>query len=120
MAEAQPVGVWWDAVRVPASVGERALRLLGEQTGAVIADPPGIRLYWLIGTGAADAWDHGALQPVHLLRAHSFLVVPPAHRVTGPGVHWRLRPTADRRLTEPRALHTALRIALTLHTQETP
>ncbi|MDT3395385.1 hypothetical protein RKE29_01760 [Streptomyces sp. B1866] len=42
----------------------------------------------------------------------TFLVVPPAHRATGPGVHWRVPPTAKRRLTEAPRLHAALRLAV--------
>ncbi|MCD9591499.1 hypothetical protein [Streptomyces sp. 8ZJF_21] len=39
--EALPVGRWWDAVRAAPTVGERALGLLGDETGAVIQDKHG-------------------------------------------------------------------------------
>ncbi|MEU0838829.1 hypothetical protein ABZ370_05060 [Streptomyces sp. NPDC005962] len=36
--EVLPVGRWWDAVRATADVGNRALEVLGEVSGAVIQD----------------------------------------------------------------------------------
>ncbi|MBL1098411.1 hypothetical protein [Streptomyces coffeae] len=47
-----PVGKRWDAVRVEAPVGDRALAMLGDASGAVIQDTYGT-LYWLIAKGTA-------------------------------------------------------------------
>jgi hypothetical protein len=50
-------GGWWDAVRVPLGLGTDALRNLGDETGAVIRDGFGGRLYWLIPPGSAADWE---------------------------------------------------------------
>ncbi|MFC9226889.1 hypothetical protein ACFT8W_40215 [Streptomyces hygroscopicus] len=51
--EALPVGRWWDAVRAAPIVGERVLKTLGDETGAVIQDMYGT-LYWLVAVGSIE------------------------------------------------------------------
>ncbi|MET8182299.1 hypothetical protein [Streptomyces sp. NPDC005336] len=106
-----PAGKWWDAVRVPRALGEHALRLLGEATGAVIDDPLDKRLAWLIEPGTADQWDMSWLPTVELRDTTAYIDVPPLGRTIGPGVHWRVPITYDRYLTEPTVLYTVLRMA---------
>ncbi|QLH23585.1 hypothetical protein [Streptomyces sp. Rer75] len=106
-----PTGRWWDAVRASAAVGEHALRLLGPESGAVIQDRHG-PLYWLVRTGTADRWD---VRQVRVLGTASgvasYLGVPPAHRTTRPGTHWRIPIGPDRYLTDAALLRGALMLA---------
>lgn len=75
--EALPTGFWWDAVRAEESIGERALALLGDGSGAVIQDRRNT-YYWLIPCGTASSWN---LRQVHILTAtesmSTYLGVPP-------------------------------------------
>ncbi|MEU1804412.1 hypothetical protein [Streptomyces sp. NPDC019937] len=107
--EALPVGRWWDAVRATAAVGNRALEVLGEASGAVIQDDGYGTLYWLIETGSARSWH---LRQVRVLTAladeTTLLGVPPAHWITGHSTYWRVPLTQDRRLTDAVRLHDAL------------
>lgn len=103
------VGPHWDAVRVPADLAERALALLGDATGAVIADYS--LMYWLIPTGSAQDWRR--LQGnVNTLGADgaavTYVGVPPASHTTGPRLHWRIPVGPDRYLTDPYRLREAL------------
>ncbi|MFH8369210.1 hypothetical protein [Streptomyces sp. NPDC018031] len=109
-ATAQAAGEWWDAVRVPADIGARALDRLGDDSGAVISDGWGRLLYWLIPPGTAEDWRLPRVQVLgRTAREMAYVGVPPAHRQSGPALHWRIPPTTDGRwLTEPEALHTAL------------
>ncbi|MGA6154414.1 hypothetical protein ACPEIC_13840 [Stenotrophomonas sp. NPDC087984] len=86
--EALPVGEWWDAIRAPASIGERALEVLGEATGAVIADYA--QMYWLITAGSAQYWRR--LPQVQALSGApiSYIGIPSIDRTTGPNLHWRV------------------------------
>ncbi|WP_240813235.1 hypothetical protein [Streptomyces sp. DASNCL29] len=104
--EALPVGNWWDAVRAPASIGERALEALGGATGAVIADYA--QMYWLIMAGSAQYWRR--LPHVQALSADptSYIGVPPVSRTTGPILHWRVPLGPDRYLTNSSLLRGAL------------
>ncbi|WP_260867254.1 hypothetical protein [Streptomyces sp. SAJ15] len=106
--EAQPAGRWWDAVRVPTLIGERALSLLGGESGPVIEDTYGAVWYWLVPLGAAADW---TLQRV--LSEGAYVAVPPLDRTLGPGPHWRVPFTSDRCLTDAARLHTALLAAMT-------
>ncbi|MES4901571.1 MULTISPECIES: hypothetical protein [unclassified Streptomyces] len=103
-----PTGQWWDAVRVPKRLGEHALGLLGDQSGAVIQDSHG-PMYWLVTPGTADNW---GLQQVHVLGAStagaSYVGVPPAHWTSRPGTHWRIPVDPERYLTDAQLLHEAL------------
>ncbi|MGH3313071.1 MAG: hypothetical protein ACRDP3_21210 [Streptomyces sp.] len=107
-SELTQAGVWWDAVRVPAYLGDRVLARLGEDCGAVIRDPYAHRLYWLIRTGAAKGWMFPAVAHVQILGAGSWLTVPPRDRVVSTGPHWARLAVGDRLLTDPELLHAAL------------
>ncbi|MFH8366100.1 hypothetical protein [Streptomyces sp. NPDC018031] len=104
-----PAGRWWNAVRVPAGLGERVLTLLGDVSGPVIQD--GDRMYWLVPTTMAR---RPPMRDVTVLPAEHgrtvYLGVPPAHRTAGPGLYWRV--PAEREPTDPDLLFVALRIAL--------
>ncbi|MEU1902532.1 MULTISPECIES: hypothetical protein [Streptomyces] len=109
--EVLPAGKWWDSVRAAPRVGERALELLGEDTGAVIQDKYGT-LYWLIEVGSAENW---CLRQVRVLTEmadeSTYLGVPPISRTEGPGAHWRVPLSADRYLTDAFKLREALAAA---------
>lgn len=102
------VGQHWDTVRATAAVGERALALLGQSTGAVIGDYN--LLYWLIPAGRAQCWRR--LDQVQALGADrpetSYLGVPPVDRTAGPWLHWRVPVGPDRYLTDADRLREAL------------
>ncbi|MET8009352.1 hypothetical protein ABZU86_09175 [Streptomyces sp. NPDC005271] len=106
--ELMQVGLYWDAVRAPADIGERALTLLGDATGAVIADYS--LMYWLILPGSAQYWRR--LRQVQALGAHradvTFMGIPPATRTTGPRLHWRFPVGPDRCLTDANRLREAM------------
>jgi hypothetical protein len=78
--EPLPVGVSWDAVRVPRNVGLTALTILAARSGAVIEDPSGVALYWSIRPGRASDWD---VANTVALSTGSFVVVPPDRRMSG-------------------------------------
>ncbi|WP_245606358.1 hypothetical protein [Streptomyces himastatinicus] len=103
------VGLYWDVLRAPAELGERALELLGDASGAVIADY-GL-MYWLIPSGHAQNWR--PLQTgIHALGAHgaevTYVGVPPVDWRGGPRLHWRVPVGPDRYLTDPGRLREAL------------
>ncbi|MGW2324829.1 hypothetical protein ACWC5C_03570 [Streptomyces sp. NPDC001700] len=107
------VGPHWDIVRAPADLGERALELLGDTSGAVIADY-GL-MYWLIPSGHAQHWErlhHG----IHALGPHgaevTYVGVPPATWTEGPRLHWRTPASDGQYLTDPHRLRLALARAL--------
>ncbi|MEV8058158.1 hypothetical protein AB0P37_17040 [Streptomyces antimycoticus] len=106
--EALPAGKWWDSVRAAPLVGQRALELLGDDTGAVIQDKYGT-LYWLIEVGSADSW---RLRQVRVLTELTdectYLGVPPTSRTEGPGTHWRVPLSADHYLPDAFTLWEAL------------
>ncbi|WFB09469.1 hypothetical protein LRS74_22300 [Streptomyces sp. LX-29] len=104
--EAQPAGRWWDAVKVPSLIGQRALALLGGNSGPVIEDTYGAVWYWLVAPGVAGDW---TIQRVLSLGA--YVAVPPVERTYGPGPHWRVVPAREGRLTDAGRLHSALRTA---------
>ncbi|WFB09839.1 hypothetical protein LRS74_24420 [Streptomyces sp. LX-29] len=87
-------------------IGEVALALLGEESGAVIADTRGAVWYWLVRPGTAADWS------LHRVLAQgAFVVVPGRERKGGPGLHWRVPPSGARSLTDPDRLHAALMAA---------
>ncbi|MFE1956767.1 DUF6415 family natural product biosynthesis protein [Streptomyces sp. NPDC059479] len=101
-------GRYWDAVRVRTDVGERVIKRLGGNSGAVIQDSYGAALYWLVAPGTTDAWDLPAEQVVPLGVA-TFLAVPPAHFTdTSRRIRWAVPLTAERYLTHAELLHDAL------------
>ncbi|MFF5587566.1 hypothetical protein [Streptomyces hygroscopicus] len=106
--EALPVGRWWDAVRAPANIGERALKTLGDQTGAVIQDMYGT-LYWLIAVGSTTSWHlRGVRVLTELADESTYLGVPPVSWTTGPKSHWCVPLGPDHYLTHPWRLRQAL------------
>ncbi|NUH35246.1 hypothetical protein HUF15_00420 [Streptomyces samsunensis] len=106
--EVLPVGKWWDAVRAAPTIGERALKTLGDKTGAVIQDKNG-PLYWLVEVGTATSWHLRQVRVLTELTDEStYLGVPPASWTTGPKTHWRVPLSADRCLTHPWHLWEAL------------
>ncbi|MFI7413120.1 hypothetical protein ACIBU0_31050 [Streptomyces sp. NPDC049627] len=104
-----PAGGWWDAVRVPLGPGNDVLRHLGDETGAVIRDGFGGRLYWLVPPGSAADWN---LPQVRVLGRGSHVAIPPLHRVSTPGLCWQIPPSRDHEWTNTPRLHAALRTAL--------
>lgn len=100
-------GVHWDAVRLPAYLGDRVLALLDEDSGGVIRDPYGHYLYWLVRPGTADDWMRAA-EPVRVLGAGSWVVVPPAGCVRSTGPHWARVAEYGRLLTDVRRLSAAI------------
>lgn len=105
----QPAGHTWDAVRTPLALGQRTLDILGRRSGAVIEDPIGRVLYWLIPTGSAAAWQ---LSDIRVLGAGAHLAVPPPRRTQRPGPHWRICPGDGQLVTDAHALHAAISDAL--------
>lgn len=103
--EIQGAGFRWDAVRVPRSLGARVLVALGSRSGAVIEDPREPALYWFVRTGTAAVWDVPDTRPLGLSQ---HLVVPPPHRMRGPGPHWRICPENGQMLTDAQVLHAAV------------
>ncbi|MBU3868129.1 hypothetical protein KN815_29965 [Streptomyces sp. 4503] len=106
--EALPAGTWWDAVRAAPAVGERALDILGNETGAVIQDKYGT-LYWLVRVGSATSRH---LRQVRVLTKpadeSTYLGVPPVIWTKGSRTHWRVPLTADHYLTDAGRLWGAL------------
>ncbi|SEC89533.1 hypothetical protein [Streptomyces melanosporofaciens] len=106
--EALPAGKWWDAVRAAPTVGERALELLGEESGAVIQDRHG-PLYWLVAVGSAKSWHLRQVRVLAKLEHEStYLGVPPVSWTEGPRTHWRVPLSADHYLTDAWKLWEAL------------
>lgn len=106
----RPAGRWWDAIRVPRSLALTVLGQLGDQTGAVIEDPSGDILYWLVAPGHAADWEFHPAAGVHVLGETAHVAVPGPQRTAGP--HWRVPPTCTRCLTDPRRLKAALYAAV--------
>ncbi|MET7902633.1 hypothetical protein ABZS86_14605 [Streptomyces sp. NPDC005355] len=101
-------GQWWDAVRVRTAVGNRALELLGEASGAVIADPDRTRLYFLIPPGTAEGWNLRYADVLGNGPQAVFVGVPAISRTEGPGVYWLVPPQYGQYLTDPVFLYKAL------------
>lgn len=104
----RPAGQWWDAVRVPRNLGESVLAALGPDCGAVIEDPGGALLYWLVPPGEAAGWQTRPGSGVYVHGAATHLAVPGPQRTAGP--HWRVPPTRTRCLTDPVSLRRALAV----------
>ncbi|MFD8964963.1 DUF6415 family natural product biosynthesis protein [Streptomyces sp. NPDC059568] len=101
-------GRYWDAVRVRTNVGERVIKRLGGNGGAVIQDMYGAALYWLVAPGTTDMW---ALPPEQVvpLGVATFVAVPPAHFTDrSRRLRWAVPLTATRYLTDAELLHGAL------------
>lgn len=110
IVELRPAGEWWDAIRVPRALGEPVLTALGPSCGAVIEDPSGALLYFLVRPGDAAGWSvpAGCGVLVHGHTAH--VAVPGPQRTAGP--HWRVPPTRTRCLTPAGPLREALGTAI--------
>lgn len=106
----EPAGHDWDAVRVPLTIGQRALDILGRRSGAVIDDPREQVLYWLIRTGSAAVWQ---LSDIRVLGLGAHVTIPPERRTQRPGPHWRICPGDGQLVTDAHALHAAISDALT-------
>lgn len=112
--EALPVGKWWDAVSVSAAVGDRALQVLGEESGAVIQDDLYGKLYWLIETDSARSWCVRRVRVLTTLTDETTLLgVPPAGWTAERHSYWRVPLGPGRYLTEAGRLHEALAQAVT-------
>lgn len=112
--KAVPAGVYWDAVRAPAGLGREAVRWLGEACGAVIGDPRGGVLYWLVATGGGGA-DWAALPAsaeVRHLSVACWVTVPGAARFAPPGPYWAVPYDSEHRLTDAELLRSALGAAV--------
>lgn len=108
-----PAGAAWDAVKMPAYLGEAVIARLGAQAGGVICDPSAQRHYLLIAPNSAGSWAFAEYTCVRILGSGSHLAVPPQGRTQGPGPHWLRTATPEGRwLTGTRPLHTALHAAL--------
>lgn len=107
----QAAGFDWDAVRVPRQIGMRALRILGPRSGAVIEDPREPAMYWFLRPGEAAGWQVPQTRPLGMTQ---HLVVPPLHRVEGPGPYWHLCPVGDRLVTGRALLNAAVEDAVAL------
>ncbi|MFE7273054.1 hypothetical protein [Streptomyces sp. NPDC057623] len=95
----------WDAIRVPRSVGLAAMAILGTRCGAVVEDSASSAVYFFTPVGTEDEWD---VENTRAIGFGSVVTIPPARRVEGPGVHWRMCPGEDGWLTDPQALEAAL------------
>lgn len=107
-----PAGVWWDAVEVAAYLGKRALAWLGPRSGAVIRDPYGLRLVWLVPPGSGRGWEFPGYVPARVLGAGCCVMVPPAGRLRSAQTHWADADGAGRLLTDPCELWQALDTAI--------
>ncbi len=99
-----PCGRWWDAVRVDAFDGVRAIAHLGDDSGPLVEDTAAHTMTWLVHTGTTAGWQ---LRGVPLLRQGQWLTIPPT---TWQGsLRWQRAPAGSRGwLTRPTLLHEAL------------
>jgi hypothetical protein len=87
-AEMREAGVDWDAVSLPAYLGDRVLAELADDCGAVIRDPYAHLLYWLIRPGTAEGRRFPDAARVRVLGKGSCLVVPPVGCDRSAVVYW--------------------------------
>lgn len=109
--EVLPVGKWWDAVSAHTAVADRALELLGDQSGAVIQDDTYGKTYWLIGIGTSTprSWRMRQIRILaELADEGTLLGVPPASWRAEHRTYWRIPLGPDRYLTDINRLLTAL------------
>ncbi|MCP3821430.1 hypothetical protein NLX86_26030 [Streptomyces sp. A3M-1-3] len=66
-------------------------------------------MYWLVPVGTAASWD---VPHTEALGPSTYVVVPPAILLSGPGDHWERPPGPDGYLTDPGALRGALHKAV--------
>ncbi|MFI6350262.1 DUF6415 family natural product biosynthesis protein [Streptomyces sp. NPDC050560] len=105
-----PAGCFWDAVRVTRRTGAELLTLLGDETGAVIADQRYGAMYWLTPPDTGTA----LCLPGNLARIRStghHVVIPPLQPRNESLVQWEVRHEGLSGwgwLTEPAQLRRAL------------
>ncbi|MFF2852970.1 DUF6415 family natural product biosynthesis protein [Streptomyces sp. NPDC058001] len=100
-------GRYWDAVRVPQSIGEPVRARLREASGAIIHDGYARAMYWLVLPDAVTAWSTLS-QHVQVLGEGTYVAVPPVHWTDRPGLEWMQPPTPTRYLTDAGLLTAAL------------
>ncbi|MFE2518621.1 hypothetical protein [Streptomyces mirabilis] len=100
----RPAGKWWDAVRVPRVIGLEALGRSGGR-GAVMEDPGGGLLYWLVPAGEASGRQTAEGARILVLGDTTHVAVPGPQRTSGP--RRRVPPTRSNTLTDPSRLHNA-------------
>jgi hypothetical protein len=111
--ELLPVGKWWDAVSAPTAVADRALELLGPDSGAVIQDETYGKAYWLIGIDTARSWHMRQVRVLTELAGEGTLLgVPPTSWRADHMTYWRIPFGPDRYLTDTDHLARALRQAV--------
>lgn len=110
-------GEAWDAVRVPRSVGNDAVSILGSLVGAALQDPHEGCMYFFIAPGSAARWEPPDVPGARILGPGAHVVFPPPRRTSGPGPYWRVCPADDRLLTDTAALRAALEDAATPRTE---
>lgn len=108
--ELRDAGVNWDAVRLPASLGDRVLAELGDSSGAVIRDQH--VLYFLIRPGGADGWTFPSDAQVRVLGEGSVVVVPPMGCSQESCLCWARPVVNGRVLTRSRVLHCAMQAVI--------
>ncbi|SBT90468.1 hypothetical protein GA0115233_101914 [Streptomyces sp. DI166] len=96
-------GHYWDAIRVPRSVGLSAMAILGARCGAVVQDRSVLYLFVRVGTAAE--WD---VENTRALGAGASITIPPPRRAEGPGPYWRMCPGDGGWLTDPDVLRAAI------------
>ncbi|MBR7676629.1 hypothetical protein KDA82_27215 [Streptomyces daliensis] len=106
-AELLPAGVHWEAVVVPSYLGDRVLARLGRESGAVICDPYGHRLIWLVPPGTTQGWVVPEATCVQLLSVAQHVTVPPGWCTRSAFTHW-VRGWAEHGLTDARLLYVVL------------
>lgn len=113
-----PVGVRWDAIKVPASILRQLagddpgqVRSLLTETGAAgptVVDP-GRSYYLLVPRGTAAAWRvHGT----ECLGVACYLSTPAPSCTTPPGAHWLTPPDGTGVLCDPAAVRELVAAAL--------
>ncbi|GAB2800270.1 hypothetical protein GCM10027091_35090 [Streptomyces daliensis] len=103
----EPAGVHWDAATVPAYLGDRILARLGRESGAVIRDPYGHRLTWLVPPGTTREWTVPETSWVQLLSIAQHLTIPPGWCTRSAFTHW-IRSWDPHGLTDARLLYVVL------------
>jgi hypothetical protein len=81
------------------------MAILGQRCGAVVEDPNGLVLYFFVSVGTAAEWD---VTNTRAFSAGATITIPPARRMAGPGVHWRMCPGDDGWITNASALRAAI------------
>jgi hypothetical protein len=110
--EVLEAGVHWDAVCVPAYLGDRVLTALDTHAGAVIRDPYAHLVYFLILPGAAGDWRFPDEARVRVLGSGSWVGVPPAECFRSSALCWARPVVNGRVLTGSCRLHAAMQTVI--------